>query len=43
MGRSMRRSERLSTIRPAHKILVITNGEIIAAGSHDELMVQGDF
>ncbi|MEK9168149.1 MAG: ABC transporter ATP-binding protein [Patescibacteria group bacterium] len=31
-------AHRLSTVRKAHKILVLDNGRIIESGSHDELM-----
>ena len=31
-------AHRLSTVRPAHRILVIEKGEIIEEGKHDELI-----
>jgi ATP-binding cassette subfamily B protein len=34
---------RLSTIRNAHKILVVNGGEIVEIGPHDELMAQKGF
>jgi ATP-binding cassette subfamily B protein len=36
-------AHRLSTIRPAHKILVINGGEVVEQGPHDELMSQRGF
>ncbi len=34
-------AHRLSTVRHAHRILVLSHGEIIESGTHDELMAQG--
>jgi ATP-binding cassette subfamily B protein len=34
-------AHRLSTVRHAHRILVLNQGEIIERGTHDELIVQG--
>ncbi len=34
-------AHRLSTIREAHLILYMQNGDIVEAGSHDELLAQG--
>jgi subfamily B ATP-binding cassette protein HlyB/CyaB len=34
-------AHRLSTVRPAHRIYVVENGEIVEQGSHDELLPIG--
>ena len=34
-------AHRLSTVRHAHRILVLQNGEIVEQGTHDELVARG--